>query len=196
VASALTEIGHRQVDVTVPNGPSLYEIFVPYQMAEAHHVHHAILGTYPGQSADYGDDVRVRLEAASSVTIGDYLDARRLASETRATFQVLFGNVDIVIALVCPRGPSSVTQPDVVDVDGQPVPLRDAVMPSTVAQNIAGLPSVTVPAGHDAEGMPIGVQITGPPWSEPVLLNVAVALESVGACSAGVPELFTWMDCG
>jgi aspartyl-tRNA(Asn)/glutamyl-tRNA(Gln) amidotransferase subunit A len=196
VAAALTDLGHKEVDVAVPSGPALYEIFVPFQMAEAHHVHHAILGTYPGQSGDYGDDVRVRLEAASSVTIADYLEARRLASEARATFQVLLDDVDIIIALVGPRGPSSVVQPDVVDVDGQQVRLRDAVMPSTVAQNIAGLPSVTVPAGYDAEGLPIGVQITGRPWSEPMLVSVAAALERVGVCRATVPDRFSAADRG
>jgi aspartyl-tRNA(Asn)/glutamyl-tRNA(Gln) amidotransferase subunit A len=191
VSAALVELGHRQVAVAVPSGPALYEIFVPYQMAEAHHVHHAILGTYPARSEKYGDDVRARLEAAAAITLDDYLDARRLASDARATFQVLFDDVDILIALVCPRGPSTVAEPDVVDVDGQHVRLRDAVMPSTVTQNLAGLPSVTVPAGHDGDGLPIGVQITGRPWSEPMLLGVAAALESIGACSAAVPDLFS-----
>ena len=40
--------------------------------------------------------------------------------------------------------------PDEVEVGGRTIPLREAVMPSTVPQNLAGLPSVTVPVGLDA----------------------------------------------
>jgi aspartyl-tRNA(Asn)/glutamyl-tRNA(Gln) amidotransferase subunit A len=191
VAAALGELGCRRVDASVPAGPALYEIFVPYQMAEAHHVHRAILGTFPEQSAQYGGDVRARLEAAAAVTIGDYLDARRLAAEARASFQVLFDDVDVIVTLVSPCGPSTVARPDVVAIDGRDVRLRDAVMPSTVPQNVAGLPSVTVPAGTDADGLPIGVQLTGRPWSEPMLLALAESLERRGACRASVPDRFS-----
>jgi amidase len=47
--------------------------------------------------------------------------------------------------------------------------------------NLAGLPVLTVPAGRDAAGLPIGVQIVGPRWSETHLLDVAAALEESGA---------------
>ena len=147
VSAALAELGARQVDVSLPTGASLYEIFVPHQMAEAHHIHHSVLGTYPSQAARYGADVRARLEAAAAVTIVDYLDARRLAADARGRFLDAFTSVDLVVALVSPCGPSTVDNPNAVDVDGRSVPLRDAVMPSTVPQNISGLPSVTVPAG-------------------------------------------------
>jgi aspartyl-tRNA(Asn)/glutamyl-tRNA(Gln) amidotransferase subunit A len=159
-------------------------------MAEAHHVHHAILGTFPERSADYGADVRSRLEAAAQVTIGDYLDARRLAAEARARFHLVFDEVDVLVTLVSPCAPSTVAQPDAVDIDGRSVRLRDAVMPSTVPQNIAGLPSITVPVGRDDHGLPIGVQLTGRPWSEQLLLAVAASLERAGACRASVPERF------
>lgn len=191
VSAALADLGAHQVDVSLPSGSSLYDIFVPHQMAEAHHVHHSVLGTYPSQAARYGADVRARLEAAAAVTIVDYLDARRLASEARGRFLDAFTNVDLVVALVSPCGPSTVENPNAVDVDGRSVPLRDAVMPSTVPQNISGLPSVTVPAGFDADGLPIGVQISGRPWSEPLLLAVAEALELAGACRASIPDHFT-----
>ena len=46
--------------------------------------------------------------------------------------------------------------------------------------NLAGLPALTVPAGRDAEGLPVGVQIVGPRWSERRLLDVAAALEEAG----------------
>lgn len=190
VSAALAELGARRVAVRLPAGPSLYEIFVPYQMAEAHHVHHTILRTFPEQADQYGSDVRARLERAAAITIVDYLDARRLAAEARGRFTLAFVDVDLIVTLVSPSGPSTIAKPDVIDVDDRPVPLRDAVMPSTVAQNIAGLPSITVPVGNDADGLPIGVQLSSRPWSEPLLVAVADALEHTGACRASVPEPF------
>jgi amidase len=49
-----------------------------------------------------------------------------------------------------------------------------------VFANLAGLPALTVPAGHDEAGLPIGVQIVGPRWSEIRLLEIAAELEEAG----------------
>ena len=44
--------------------------------------------------------------------------------------------------------------------------------------NLAGLPGVSVPAGIDRQGLPLGLQLIGRPWEEGDLLNTAFALES------------------
>jgi amidase len=49
-----------------------------------------------------------------------------------------------------------------------------------VFANLAGLPALTVPAGRDEAGLPIGVQIVGPRWSEIRLLEIAFELEEAG----------------
>lgn len=49
----------------------------------------------------------------------------------------------------------------------------------TIPANIAGLPAISIPAGLDNEGLPIGLQLTGPALSEPELLQVANAYEKV-----------------
>ena len=53
---------------------------------------------------------------------------------------------------------------------------RDGVLPYTVPQDMAGLPSCAVPVGVDELGLPVGVQVTGPPWSERRVLAAADAL--------------------
>ena len=40
------------------------------------------------------------------------------------------------------------------------------MLPYTVPQDLAGLPAAAVPVGFDELGLPVGVQLTGPPWSE------------------------------
>lgn len=49
-----------------------------------------------------------------------------------------------------------------------------------VFANLAGLPALTVPAGFDQDGLPVGVQIVGPRWSEIRLIAIAAALEEAG----------------
>jgi aspartyl-tRNA(Asn)/glutamyl-tRNA(Gln) amidotransferase subunit A len=47
----------------------------------------------------------------------------------------------------------------------------------TVTVNLAGLPGISVPAGLDAQGLPLGLQLIGRPWEEGPLLDTAHALE-------------------
>lgn len=48
----------------------------------------------------------------------------------------------------------------------------------TVTVNLAGLPGISVPAGLDKNGLPLGLQLIGRPWEEGDLLNTAYALEN------------------
>ncbi len=47
----------------------------------------------------------------------------------------------------------------------------------TVTVNLAGLPGISVPAGLDRQGMPLGLQLIGRPWEEGDLLDIAHSLE-------------------
>jgi Asp-tRNA(Asn)/Glu-tRNA(Gln) amidotransferase A subunit family amidase len=60
--------------------------------------------------------------------------------------------------------------------DAGEIGLLDAIRVVSPA-NLLGLPSMTVPVGFDADGLPAGVQFVGMPWSEPLLLDLAVAFE-------------------
>jgi amidase len=65
-----------------------------------------------------------------------------------------------------------------IDVDGTPTVYWSIVAPMVFC-NLTGLPSLVVPAGI-ADGLPIGIQIIGPRWSEARLLAIAGALEQAG----------------
>jgi len=63
-----------------------------------------------------------------------------------------------------------------LEVDGKTVDYRElARVPGR--QNMTGLPGLTVPAGLDDDGLPIGIEIVGPRWSEMRLLRIARELE-------------------
>jgi aspartyl-tRNA(Asn)/glutamyl-tRNA(Gln) amidotransferase subunit A len=126
------------------------------------------------------------------VTVAHYLEARRGQDATKAAFARAFQFADVLVSPVGSTGPSTLDTPDVVSKSGREVPLRQAMMPYTVPQNLAGLPSITCPVGVDEAGLPIGIQLTGPPWSEPLLLTLALALERAGV--VGVMTAPTFSD--
>jgi aspartyl-tRNA(Asn)/glutamyl-tRNA(Gln) amidotransferase subunit A len=53
----------------------------------------------------------------------------------------------------------------------------------TLPVNVAGLPGLSVPAGL-SEGLPVGLQFIGRPWSEPALLALGRAFEAITADEA------------
>ena len=61
------------------------------------------------------------------------------------------------------------------DVDPVQMYLNDVF---TVTVNLAGLPGISLPAGLDANGLPLGLQLIGRPWQEGELLNTAYAMEN------------------
>ena len=47
----------------------------------------------------------------------------------------------------------------------------------TVPVNLAGIPAISIPAGHDNNKFPLGLQFIGKPLNEQKLLNIALAVE-------------------
>ncbi len=49
----------------------------------------------------------------------------------------------------------------------------------TVPASLAGLPGISVPAGLDSQGLPLGLQVIGRPWDEETVLKVAGVVENL-----------------
>jgi aspartyl-tRNA(Asn)/glutamyl-tRNA(Gln) amidotransferase subunit A len=190
ISAGLRALGARRVEADVPPAEKLFELFTPIQLAEAFDVHSRVLGTFPSRADEYGADVRERLVRAGGVSIGEYLAAKEAAGLATASLHRALESAEVLVSIVGGSGPSDVRTPDEVEVGGRLIPLREAAMPSTVPQNLAGLPSVTVPVGVDAKGMPIGIQLTGARWTEHMLLTVAWALERSGAVTPAVAPAY------
>jgi amidase len=75
-----------------------------------------------------------------------------------------------------------------VEVEGRQVSYWE-VGSLPVMFNLTGLPALVVPAGLDDAGLPLGVQLVGPPWSEQRLLAVAAALEEAGILPGWTPPI-------
>ena len=191
IAAGLVALGARRVDAVVPAAEELYELFTPIQLAEAFDTPLARAGQLPQpgrrlrrrcpRPARYGP------RASRSATTSR---PRRRPGTRRPSLDSALESAEVLVSIVGGSGPSDVATPDEVEVGGRTIPLRAAIMPSTVPQNLAGLPSVTVPVGVDAGGMPIGIQLTGARWTEHMLLTVAWALERSGAVTPAVAPAY------
>ena len=70
-----------------------------------------------------------------------------------------------------PPGGGSLTATPAADAPG---PGNTALIP---AGNLAGLPAVFFPCGFGTDGLPVGLQLVGPPWSEPLLVAIVAAYQ-------------------
>ncbi len=130
----------------------------------------------------FGPEVKRRIIIGTYALSSGYYDAYyKKASQVRTLiirdYQEAFAQCD---ALVSPVTPSPAWPLGAKTDDPLSVYLSDAL---TVCTNLAGLPALSVPCGFSATGLPIGLQLQGPHFSEAALLNIAYTLEQdLGLC--------------
>lgn len=174
----LVALGAQIVELRLPAASEYREAFNVIQMAEAYDVHHRRLGLFPERASAYGTDVRERLERAGSIGIAEYFAACDQRLHLVAALDKALACVDILLTPVNPCTPPRRNDPDHVTApDGTRQPFRDFIMGYTVPQNLAGVPSVTIRAGADDNGMPCGVQLTAERGHELAALQLAEILD-------------------
>ena len=135
------------------------------------------------RAAGFGAEVRRRILIGTYVLSAGYYDAYYLkAQKVRALilkdFTDAFGQVD---ALLTPTAPSAAfAQGENMD-DPIKMYLNDVF---TVPANMAGVPGISVPAGLDVNGLPLGLQVIGKPFDEETVFAVAAAIERAAGFAA------------
>ncbi len=126
----------------------------------------------------FGDEVKRRVMVGTYVLSAGFYDAyynraRRVRALIKKDFDDAFAaGVDAVLT---PATPSSAFELGKTFDDPVQMYLNDVF---TVTVNLAGLPGISVPAGLDKHGLPLGLQLIGKPWEEAELLNFAEAIEA------------------
>ena len=134
----------------------------------------------------FGPEVRRRIMIGTYVLSAGYYDAYYLkAQKVRALIQhdftQAFAQVD---ALLTPTAPSAAfPQGEKMD-DPVAMYLNDIW---TVPANLAGIPGLSVPAGLDKQGLPLGLQILGKPFDEETVFAVGAAIERAADFKAKPP---------
>jgi aspartyl-tRNA(Asn)/glutamyl-tRNA(Gln) amidotransferase subunit A len=126
---------------------------------------------------DIGTQVRIARGLVPLAT--DYLrSVRRRVAAQRSAIQA-FDNAGIDLMLTPGVGATAGRLSDVsVEINGARHPLQSILSRNTGVFDYLGLPAVMAPAGL-ADGMPVGVQIVGRPWTDDLCLRLAEALQSV-----------------
>jgi aspartyl-tRNA(Asn)/glutamyl-tRNA(Gln) amidotransferase subunit A len=197
----LRSAGAQVVDIALPHSRYATATYAIVVMAEAS----SNLGRYDGvrygtRAADdgrladmyahtrglFGREVKRRVMLGTYVLSAGYYDAYYLKAQKvraliRQDFERAFERVDVVAT---PTSPTTAFPLGERLEDPVQMYLADVF---TVSANLAGIPAISVPCGF-ADGLPVGVQLTGRAWDEATLFRAAAAYERLTPWSAQVPR--------
>jgi len=169
------ELGAQMEEVSLPHIGESVEPSTQIALAEALEYHES-QGYFPAHAADYGEDVRKRLEMGGAVRAVDYLKAQQAREQVRADFREAFERVDAIIAPTAPVAAPHIGE-DSVKIGGESQSVRGALVRMNRPANFTGFPVISVPCGFTRSGLPIGMALHGAQWGEAKLLQIAARYE-------------------
>ena len=193
----LKDAGAEIVDISLPHTKYALPAYYVIAPAEAssnlarydgvRYGHRATLSAGEGiddmyaktRAEGFGPEVQRRVMIGTYVLSAGFYDAyynraRRVRNLIKQDFEQVFNTG--IDAILTPATPSSAFGlGEMADADPVQMYLNDVF---TVTVNLAGLPAISVPAGLDNQGLPLGLQLIGRPWEEADLLNFAYVLEA------------------
>lgn len=186
--------GHRVVDVSLPSADKAVAAYYIIADSEASSNlarydglryrlraagDHALRRMYSAtRSEGFGVEVKRRIMLGTFALSSGYYDeyyghASRMRSVLRGEFETAFEKVDLLLGSVTPTPPFKSGERL-----NDPVQMYRADVFTTPA-SLAGLPAVSIPRGHNEEGLPLAVQLIGPVFSDSRLLAVAARLNNI-----------------
>lgn len=167
-AEILARLGAQVQDVSLPD----YDVFEAagrvILQAEAHAIHESSLRERPG---DYARYTYLRLMSGAALSAADYIQANRVRrSLTKVMNEELLSRFDVVLCAAALE-----QAPDIRTFTPRRPPRQQL---RTMPFNLTGNPAVVLPGGFSADNLPVGIQMVGRMFDEPVLLGVAAAFEA------------------
>jgi aspartyl-tRNA(Asn)/glutamyl-tRNA(Gln) amidotransferase subunit A len=160
LASAGFEIEEARLPDIFDYHPSILRTILRTETASIHE------RLFAEHSDAYGPKLRALIETGMLVEASDYLRARRLRRRYQREMAKLFEKFDVLMT-----PPARGAAPPGIDSTGDPV--------MNGPWTLADFPTMTLPHALTADGLPIGVQLTGPPSQEGLLLEVGKAVEKI-----------------
>lgn len=170
--ATLSRLGCRVRDVRIPELDDAHLASMVIGGSEAVAYHDPFLRARPDA---YGPLVRKRLQDAYRWTALELLRALETRATVAAAFAKAFAGLDVLAGAVLPALPCRVDETNVT-INGQPVSVVEAFTRYNAAQNLAGVPALSVPCG-DARGLPVALQVIGARGGEAAVLRLGAALE-------------------
>jgi aspartyl-tRNA(Asn)/glutamyl-tRNA(Gln) amidotransferase subunit A len=163
LGAGMTEMQLPSVDNLTIADAEAYAFHEPFLAARAHL---------------YSVPIRERLLAGGKVSTSAYIRAKREMERWRREIAGVFADVDLIVTPTLPVKPVKV---------GTPSDL--SLIRNTNAFDVFGLPTISIPCGFSSEGLPIGLQITGPRLEESSVFRLAHAYEQAAGFFTRGPEL-------
>lgn len=165
------EMGAIVLPLRVPDIAQLNTIGRIILLSEAS----ATMERYLHRREEIGPDVLALLDQGRLVPATDYINAQRVRRLLQQEFQSVWKQVDCLFTPTAPTSAPRIGQ-STIDLDGEE-DVRIASTRLARGVNVLGLPALSLPCGFDEQGLPLGLQIIGPGFQEPLILRVGAALE-------------------
>jgi aspartyl-tRNA(Asn)/glutamyl-tRNA(Gln) amidotransferase subunit A len=177
-AATLRSLGCRVEEASLPPVQDYNAVGRVIISSEAYALHEATLKT---RLSEYSRVFRVRVLAGALIRAADYIAAQRRRTDLIAETARTFSRFDVLIAPPTAGSAPLLTEqrPD----DGFARPLL------TTVANVAAIPSLVVCGGFTATGLPLGLEIMGPAWSDATVLRVGHQFEQAAGLRGRRPEL-------
>jgi len=142
------------------------------------------------RAAGFGDEVKRRIMIGTYVLSAGFYDAyytqaQKVRTLIRRDFDTAFEQCDVILA---PTTPTAAFELGEKSDDPLAMYLNDVF---AVPASLAGLPAMSVPAGINSDGLPLGLQIIGPAMDEQSVLNAGLAIEERAGFTAKPEEWWT-----
>ena len=141
----------------------------------------------PQQESNYNPETLKRICSGADVTSVQYIQAYRDLLQQRRQILRLFEDVELVLTPTTPT-----LAPSVAELQAAPDELRGkelVMLRNTRPFNVYGLPSISLNCGFSKSGLPIGLQITGAPGAEGLVLALAHAYQQQSTWHKKIPGI-------
>lgn len=169
--SDMERLGATLIEVQVPD---LNEVNAAARMVQLSET--AALYAQHTDATLFGQDVWPLLQQGKLIAAHEYVNAQRLRTLFRRDFDALWRTIDVLAAPTTPM-PAPRLEDTTVRIGSSEEDTRIAATRLVRAINYLGEPALSMPCGRTAEGLPIGLQLISPPFTEPALLQIAKTLE-------------------
>jgi aspartyl-tRNA(Asn)/glutamyl-tRNA(Gln) amidotransferase subunit A len=167
-------------EVSIPHLDLIPAVQIATTRSESTTHHDDYLRTRP---RDYSRGLLYSQIAALLIPASVFVQAQRVRRLICQEFERALEKVDVIIAPSVPVPAPTIAEctNGYLEQDGKRIPLQDCrgnyLMLSTIPFNVTGFPSLSVPCGFTAQGLPIGMQIVGGLFQEETVFQVAHAFE-------------------
>ncbi len=176
-------LGATIVDVRFPDAAQAVADWVPQCAVETAVAHQ---DRYPRLKEDYGAVLASVIEAGNALSGTDYQAILLRRADFRGRVDRVLAAVDVLLTPVQPFAPLTLAQ--IRTLGAQP-DLIARLQRYTCPFNMSGHPTLTLPGGATADGMPVGLQLVAARWREDVLVRAGAAFQARTSWHRRHPEL-------